>query len=67
MQKHDSGDAPVATYADIKSILGEIGSVKLLAILSSRPTISKKHRYGFPAIATFSAQLNRSKVMRQTS
>ena len=41
MQKHDSGDAPVATYADIKSILGDIGSEKLLAILSLRPTIAE--------------------------
>ncbi|MGA7390439.1 MAG: hypothetical protein WA322_03685 [Pseudolabrys sp.] len=41
MQKHDSGGAAVATYADIKSILGDIGSEKLLAILSLRPTIAE--------------------------
>ncbi len=45
MHKHDSGDAPVATYA-LKS---------------------KKHRYGFPAIVTLSAQLSHSKAMRHTS
>ena len=41
MHKHDSGDAPVATYADIKSILGDIGSQKLLAIRSLYPTIAE--------------------------
>ena len=41
MQKHDSGGAAGATYADIKSILGNIGSEKLLEILSLRPTIAE--------------------------
>jgi len=36
MQKYDSAGAAVATHADIKSILGDIGSQKLLAILLFR-------------------------------
>ena len=41
MQKQNSGGVAVATYADIKSSLGDIGSEKLLAILSLRPTIAE--------------------------
>ena len=41
MQKPDSGGAAIATDADITSILGNIDSDKLLAILSLRPTIAE--------------------------
>ena len=41
MQKQNSGGVAVATYADIKSILGDISSEKLLAVLSLRPTITE--------------------------
>jgi hypothetical protein len=41
MQKHDSGGTAIATDADITSILGNIDSEKLLAILTLRPTIAE--------------------------
>lgn len=41
MQKPNSGGTAVATDADIASILGNIDSDKLLAILSLRPTIAE--------------------------
>ena len=41
MQKHDTGGTAVATDTVIKSILGNIDSDKLLAILSLRPTIAE--------------------------
>ncbi len=41
MPKPDSGGSAIATHADITSILGDIDSDKLLAILSLRPTIAE--------------------------
>ena len=41
MQKPDSGGSAVATDADITSILGNLDTDKLLAILSLRPTIAE--------------------------
>ena len=41
MQKLDLGGTAIATDADIKSILGNIDSEKLLTILSLRPTIAE--------------------------
>jgi hypothetical protein len=41
MQKPDSGGNAVATDADVTSILGDLDSDKLLAILSLRPTIAE--------------------------
>ncbi len=41
MQKPNSGGAAIAPDADITSILGNIDSDKILAILSLRPTIAE--------------------------
>jgi hypothetical protein len=41
MQKQDSGGNAAATDADITSILGNLDSDKLLAILSLHPTVAE--------------------------
>jgi hypothetical protein len=39
MPKLDSGETAIATYHDVKAILGDIDPAQLLAIMSLRPTI----------------------------
>jgi hypothetical protein len=41
MQKSDSGGNAAATDADVTSILGNLNSDKLLAILSLHPTVAE--------------------------
>ena len=70
MQKPNTGGIAVATDADIISILGNIDSDQLLAILSLRARQSprsRKPRCGFPVTLMWSAPMSQSKAMRRTS